>query len=251
MVFVPVPGTEVMFSKYETRVAEFQRFFEAMTNTVPPADLWSRYERVPQTAAMPVVGVKWTTATNFCFWLTALERQAANPIYRLSTNQSYRLPTDEEWSWAMGLTNEMENTPAKRGQSTATRGIYPWGTNLPPSRGAGNYAGQERRRGFGSAGTIQGYRDDFPDLAPAGRFRPNRFGLYDMGGNVAEWCETPFDREEKPERTVRDASYLDDEKDRLRSAYRDGLSQGTPRHTVGFRIVLEFEPRKGPESPTR
>jgi len=49
------------------------------------------------------VGVSWTDAEEFCNWLTKRERSAGN----LPADRQYRLPTDEEWSAAVGLNYEL------------------------------------------------------------------------------------------------------------------------------------------------
>ena len=53
----------------------------------------------------------------------------------------YRLPTDAEWSIAVGLDHETGDTPKDKNEKI--KGVYPWGTQWPPPQGAGNYSGEE------------------------------------------------------------------------------------------------------------
>ncbi|MCX6908946.1 MAG: SUMF1/EgtB/PvdO family nonheme iron enzyme, partial [Verrucomicrobia bacterium] len=167
MRFVPVSGTSVQFSIWDTRVQDYQAFVRATGRS------WSKPE-FKQGPTHPAVNIKWNDAKAFCAWLTEKERRAGT----LNSTQEYRLPTDLEWSVAVGLEHETGNTPGERNHSI--EGVYPWGTQWPPPRGAGNY--------FSTLNV-----DDFANTSPVGSFAANRFGLYDMGGNVWQWCEDYYD----------------------------------------------------------
>jgi serine/threonine protein kinase len=166
--FAPVGGVE--FCIWLTRVKDFEQFARA-------AGLKSVSWRSPgfkQGPDHPVVFVTWLEAIAFCKWLTDKEHQEG----ALPPNQFYRLPTDLEWSKAVGLPEEPQKTPAERDMVIAD--VYPWGAGWPPPPGAGNYAGEET----GSDAAIKGYNDGFKWTSPVGSFKPNQYGLYDMGGNV-------------------------------------------------------------------
>ena len=81
----------------------------------------------------PVVGVSRESVQAFCAWLTGKETAEG----RLPKGGRYRLPNDEEWSWAVGLPPEVDGTPeVKNGKNDVA---FPWGREWPPTRKVGNY----------------------------------------------------------------------------------------------------------------
>lgn len=162
MKLVKVPGVSVIFSIWETRVRDYRAFADETRRE------WARPD-FEQTPDDPVVNVTWEDAAAFCQWLTARERKAG----RLTDKQRYRLPTDAEWSLAAGLGPERGRTPEDRLQATVT---WPWGYVWPPQPGDGNYAAELEA-------------DKFTNTSPVGSFKPNPHGLFDLGGNVWEWCD--------------------------------------------------------------
>ena len=188
MVFRPVPGTEVQFCIWETRVKDYKAYAEANTGV---DNNWKRPIRnspFTQTDMHPVVMVNWNDAQAFCAWLTKKELAEG----KIKPVQKYRLPTDAEWSVAVGLGKEEGNTP--RAKSGGIKDVYPWGKEWPPPVGAGNY--------HGSLGV-----DDFEFTSPVGSFAVNKYGIHDLGGNAAEWCEDLWDPAEKKYRVLRGANY--------------------------------------------
>ena len=177
MKFVPVPGTQVFFCIWKTRVKDFEAFASA-TGHDAAEGMWSldpaetKFKQLghtwknpgfEQTPLHPVCGVNFADAQAFCRWLTEKDRKAG----LIGDQQSYRLPTDAEWSVAVG------------------RDKFPWGDQWPPPQGAGNYADESSDL----KNKIEGYRDGYNRTSPVGSFRENKFGLYDLGGNLWEWCE--------------------------------------------------------------
>jgi len=132
-----------------------------------------------QTEEHPVVCVSWNDAREFCNWLSNKEGKA------------YRLPTEAEWEYACrartttryysgdsedrlkDVANLADASLKARWVWRSTDPPFPEGTHLPP------YA--------------KAWNDGYPFTAPVGRFKPNRFGLYDMHGNVGEWCSDWYD----------------------------------------------------------
>ncbi len=125
-IFVPVPGTDVRFCIWHTRVQDYEVFAAATKRDWPNPGF-------PQGPTHPAVMVNWDDTQEFCRWLTARERHAG----QIPAGASYRLPLDWEWSVAVGLNEPRTGTP--REKDGKTRDVYPWGTPWPPPKAAGNY----------------------------------------------------------------------------------------------------------------
>jgi formylglycine-generating enzyme required for sulfatase activity len=200
------------------------------------ATSWQNVEFLGQKVSFapdhPVVNVSHDDAKAFCAWLTAKERQEG----RLPAGASYRLPTDLEWSAAVGLPKENGATPEARDMKLA--GVYPWGNQFPPPQGAGNFADITSGAAFGTALTfIQGYRDGFATTSPVGSFAANSHGLFDLSGNVWEWCEDFFDGKNGA-RVLRGGSCGNDDAGYLLSSFRVDYTPGARFGLYGFRCVL-------------
>jgi len=212
--FAPVPGTRVLFATWETREQDYARF---VTETDRE---WEHPSAGPD---HPAVNVSWTDAQAFCAWLTDHERAAG----WLSDDQSYRLPTDTEWSLAVGLPYEPGFSPANKDSQIEDH--YPWGDQWPPPRGVGNY---------GKDLDVEA----FEYTSPVGTFAPNTYGLHDLGGNVWEWVED-FWRDGSRNRVLRGASFAPAYPDDiLLSSFRLYLAPNTRFDYIGFRIVLDPGP---------
>ncbi len=235
MNFVPVPGTRVLFSIWETRRADFLAFATNAPERVVRADAAWRSAPGQPDPEHPVCFIDFPTAQLFCDWLTTLER--ASGI--IGTNAVYRLPTDEEWSRAAGIRSEPGTTPAEREEAmNRERGYFPWGrTWPPPERGIpANFAGDEVND-TGRRSQLRS-RDRWPYTAPVGSFPANDVGLFDIGGNVAEWCDTSW-KAGSDERVLRGGSWNQSAPAALRLTTRQhalpvGLMPG-----AGFRVVLD------------
>ena len=112
----------------------------------------------------PVVQVSWDDAKAFVDWLSG------------KTGKKYRLPTEAEWEYAA------------RGGGAKVK--YAWGDGEPfiNGRKAANIADESVKREYPGWEIWGGYDDGYVYTSPVGSFAPNRVGLYDMGGNVWEWC---------------------------------------------------------------
>jgi len=210
MQFIPVPGTEVLFCIHETRFKDFA----AYAAEVPGADGAWKNDLMPgiglpqgDRLSHPATRVDWTEAQAFCQWLSKKE------------GRTYRLPTDREWSYAVGVGDAEKWTPETTPETAVkSASAYPWGEAWPPPAGAGNYGDEAWKRVYDgnvkyrnfvdeawrrSSATshepwIRGYDDGFALTAPVMSFTPNKLGLYDLGGNVAEWVadwRTPAQKE--------------------------------------------------------
>lgn len=226
--FAPVGST--LFSVSLTRVKDFEEFAKA---TDFNGTAW-RQPGFKQGPDHPVVNVTWNEAMSFCKWLTEKEQKEG----LLTKEQVYRLPTDLEWSKAVGLSEETGRTPEARDMDVPDQ--YPWGTQWPPPAGAGNYTGEETD----SDVAIKGYNDGFAWTSPVGSFPPNKLGLYDMGGNVWQWCMDWWNNEQRA-KVLRGGSWYNGAlKLSLLSSCRIHAAPDNSTDNYGFRVVVASEAGK-------
>ena len=176
-----------------------------------------------------MVKVSWNDARAFCGWLTAVERGSG----KIPAGASYRLPTDTEWSIAVGLgDHEAGDTPKEK--SAKLPNVFPWGAQFPPPPGAGNFADQTARIYFTNWPNITNYTDGFVTTAPVGSFTPNTLGIYDLAGNAMEWCEDSYDASHK-QRVMRGGAWNNCGPKSLLSSYREHVAPNRYSVTTGFR----------------
>ena len=166
--------------------------------------------------------MNWNDAQAFCAWLTKKELTEGE----IKAGQKYRLPTDTEWSVAVGLGKEKGDTPKAKAFGIPL--VYPWGKGWPPPKETGNYHESLNV-------------DNFNYTSPAGSVVANKHGLHDMGGNVWEGCKDWCDPELKERRVLRGASWILSIPGSLLSSYRVNVSPDHRSDRIGFRCVLAGE----------
>ena len=162
----------------------------------------------------PVVHVSWHDAEAFCVWSRT------------------RLPREAQWEFA-----------ARGGLAGA---VYPWGDDLTPR---GEHRCNIWQGHFPAQDTAE---DGYAGTAPVHAFAPNDFGLYNVAGNVWEWCadwfspayhhetgrDEPLGRRETGIRSIRGGSFLCHRSycNRYRVAARSGNAPDASSSHIGFRV---------------
>ena len=236
-----VKVSEFYLSKYAVTLAEFKTFIEESKYQTDAekensSQIWdekewkekeginwrhgvSGNERVPEEDNHPVLHVSWNDAVAYCKWMSN------------KTGKSLRLPTEAEWEYACraGTT-----TPFNTGENLTT----------DQANYDGNYPYSNNPKGV--------YREN---TVAVDSFAPNSWGLYNMHGNVFEWCsdwyggpyydeckakgvvENPGGPETGSYRVLRGGSWNGDARG-CRSAYRYSDTPGFRSYLVGFRLVF-------------
>jgi formylglycine-generating enzyme required for sulfatase activity len=231
--------------KKEVTFDEYDAYCDATGTTKPDDVNWGRGQR-------PVINVNWYDAVEYCNWRSRKERLTS--VYTIDktnkdpNNQNtsdtqkwtvsvnwnangYRLPTEAEWEYA-----------AREGGKKVRFGN---GKDTADPSEINFDASAAYKKEYSVVGE---YRQK---TVPAGSFSPNRLGLYDMSGNVWEWCYDWYDKgyygqgngADNPKgatggksRCVRGGSWADDPSN-CRAAFRVDGDPIVRSLTVGFRVV--------------
>ncbi len=175
----------------------------------------------------PVVQVSWNDATAFCAWLSKKE------------GKTYGLPTEAEWEYACRA-------------GTVTR--FWCGDADASLRGSANIADAAFKKKNPPRTQTVAWDDGFPFTSPVGSFKANPWGLYDMHGNVMQWCADGFDKYQ--EGFLKDPSGNENAASRVlrgsswsfvaascRSARRSPSVPTGRASYIGFRVVLRTLPK--------
>lgn len=257
MQFVPVDiGTpsRVLFSIWETRSRDFAAFVKATSFDAGSEWMETEFQEIPvgrginerlEESNHPVVFMCKEYGEAFCKWLT--EKERASGV--IGPDDEYRLPTDTEWSYAVGIGEQENDAESPSDKEGKLKGVFPWNGAYPPPEGSGNFADTTSAE-FYDWEHLEGYRDGHITTAPVGSFKPNQLGLYDMAGNVFEATSSVYNSEGGvPHHVLRGSCWLHHREESLNSSSRISDARGDRRGVYGFRCVLARSNTAGQSKP--
>ena len=213
---ISVLGEEKVLSEYYPDTTVWSKDF-TYHNGDPMTEY---YFSSPAFDMYPVVGVSWVAARYFCDW-----RTKAYNDYRISEGMyispRFRLPSEAEWEWA-----------ARGGKASAK---YPWGNPYVANGKGCLLANFKPHRGNYDA-------DGYAYTAPANQFNPNDYGLYNMAGNVAEWCLDAYS--DNAVAITWDLNTMNDDKDEPRKVIRGGSWKDVAYYLETGTRSYEYETKK-------
>lgn len=212
---------------YEVTQAEFEEVFGENLSYFCPEGDGADLVAGKDAKRFPAECVSWLDGIDFCKKLSALPKE-------VEAKRVYRLPTEAEWEYCCRAGTQTEFHYGRKLTSDLANmdGLWPYGV-------------EEKGTKLGRPTTV-------------GSFQPNAFGLYDMHGNVWEWCldcynaeyydESPRDNPQGPDmgpvlcggRVVRGGGW--DEPGRIcRSASRSGVAHSHRGKHFGFRVICTLK----------
>lgn len=205
-------------SKFEVTVYEWSNFIKENKMKMPPAQKWGLNDD------FPITNVTWEDAVWFCNWLS--KKNFLEPVYSIKNGQiycdfdknGYRLPTEAEWEYAAKGGNKSKGTTYSGNNNLEILAWYGKNSNKSPKT--------------------------------VGTKIPNELGIYDMTGNVWEWCwdyyneyyysygdsNNPRGPEKGLNRSLRGGSW-DTMDPYLRIANRSSVNQKDSNGYYGVRVV--------------
>lgn len=204
MEFVWIPAMKMWVGKYEVTNGEYRKY-----KLDHSSDRWGNPAKGLNGDRQPVVCIRYKDALGYVEWMNDGESEQLGKL-------RYRFPSDGEWlTFAQCGTNR----------------TYPWGDEWPPKYG--NYSGGEFENLFGK---IKGYNDGFPVSCPVEKSGENEWGIFGVGGNIAELVS----KQDRPEISGgwRGASWDCSVKGTLKCRYPLHGSSFGSSHDCGLRLVL-------------
>lgn len=200
--------SEYWIGKHEVTVKEYAEFVYATGYKKPIGDgdyNWGKSGRENH----PINCVLWSDAQAYVKWLSK------------KTGLNFRLPTEAEWE------------KAARGPNGK---IYPWGNKWDKKRA--NFSDKNSKKVHRDNSVDDGYAT----TAPVGTYTTGKsyYGVYDMAGNVSEWCQDYYEKRKSKPRVARGGSWAD-YPNKLQASYRHKFLPNTRSATIGFRVVVSSE----------